>query len=223
MFIGHYGASFIAATAPRAPRLGTLFVAAQLIDFGFFGFVLLGVEHMRLVPGTTVMSPMDLYDMPLTHSLVGALAWSVGFGILLLAATRRWAAAMIAATVVLSHWLVDLLVHTQDLTLAGAPPRFGLGLWNDPLVEMPLELFFAFGGLAWYLRHTRSIGAAGRLGPWLLALAMAGLQAYNWFAPQPTGIVDPPPASLAPLGLFAYTLLALIAWWMARGRMSKAS
>ncbi|OYY62972.1 hypothetical protein [Sphingomonas sp. 28-62-11] len=218
MFIGHYGVSFVAATQPKAPPLGTLFVAAQLIDFGFFGFLIAGIEKARLVPGMTAMNPMDLYWMPWTHSLVGAIAWSVGLAILILMLTRSTATAAIGGIVVLSHWVIDLLVHTQDLTIIGTPPKFGFGLWNYPLIEMPLELFFAYGGLAWYLSRTHATGAAGRFGPWLLALVMAGLQAFNWFGPQPTTIIDPPPVEMAPLGLFAYVLMAAIAWWMASGR-----
>ncbi len=64
MFIGHWAPAFIAAAHPKAPRLGTLFVAGQLVDFGFFGLMLLGVEKMRLDPGISVMNPMDLYHMP---------------------------------------------------------------------------------------------------------------------------------------------------------------
>lgn len=222
MFIGHYGAAFVAATQPKAPRLGTLFVAAQLIDFGFFGFFIVGLEHMRLVPGITAMNPMDLYDMPLTHSLVGALAWSLGFALLIAAATRRAVAGLIAGLVVLSHWLIDLLVHAPDLTLAGSPPKLGLGLWNYPLIEIPLELAFAYGGLAWYLARTRATSAAGRWAPWLLAAAMAGLQAFNWLSPVPAAIVDPAPVSSGFLGLFAYTLLAVIAWWVASNRARAA-
>ena len=83
MFIGHYGVSLVAAARPKAPGLGTLFVAAQLIDYGFFTLVLLGVEHLRLVPGITRTNAMDLYDMPWTHSLIGASAWAIGFALLL--------------------------------------------------------------------------------------------------------------------------------------------
>ncbi len=221
MFIGHYGASFIAATQPKSPRLGTLFIAAQLIDFGFFGFVILGIEHLRLVPGTTVMNPMDLYDMPWTHSLAGALVWSAAFAMLIWIATRNLTGAMIGGTVVASHWALDLLVHTRDLTLAGGGQKYGLGLWNMPLIEIPLELLFAFGGLAWYLRHSRATGAAGRWSPIVLAVALAGLQAFNWFGQPVDQVIDPPPATLAPLGLFAYSLLAGLAWWMARNREPK--
>ena len=72
MFIGHYSAAFVAAALPKAPNLGTLFIAAQLVDVAFFTFVPLGIENMRIVTGMSAMNPMDLYDMPWTHSLVGA-------------------------------------------------------------------------------------------------------------------------------------------------------
>ena len=107
MFVGHYSAAFVAATQLKAPKLGTLFVAAQLIDIAFFSFLPLGIEHMRIAPGIAVMNPMDLYDMPLTHSLIGALAWGLGFAILLRAAIGNWTAGMIGGAVVVSHWFID--------------------------------------------------------------------------------------------------------------------
>ena len=121
MFIGHWAPALAAATHRRAPKLGTLFVAAQLVDWLFFAFLLTGAEHMRMVPGFTAMNPMDLYDMPYTHSLMGSLFWSVLFGALVWTATKDRAAGLIAGVVVFSHWLLDLLVHAPDLTIAGSP------------------------------------------------------------------------------------------------------
>ena len=52
MFIGHFAPAFVAAAiTPERPRLGLYFIAAQLVDWAFFAFVLVGVEHMRIVPG----------------------------------------------------------------------------------------------------------------------------------------------------------------------------
>jgi hypothetical protein len=82
MFIGHFAPALVAATHPKAPRLPILFIAGQFVDWLFFGFVLIGVEHMRFKPGATAMNPMDLYHMPLTHSLIGSLAWAAGFAAL---------------------------------------------------------------------------------------------------------------------------------------------
>jgi len=217
MFIGHYAPAFAAATSPKSPRLGALFVAAQLVDIAFFSFLILGVEKMRMLPGATVMNGMDLYDMPWTHSLAGATGWGVLFAIAVKALRGSWTAGLIGGAVVVSHWAIDLLVHRPDLTLAGSPPKLGLGLWNYPWIEIPLELAFAFGGLWFFVSRTRATGAAGKWSPWALAAGMAVLQAVNWTTPQPSE-AGPPPASTGWLGLFAYAVLAILAWWVARTR-----
>ena len=210
MFIGHWAPAFVAATHPRAPRLGTLFVAAQLVDWGFFALLLAGAEKMRVVPGITAMNPLDLYHMPWTHSLLASAVWAAGFALLVWLVRRDWISAAIVAAVVLSHWLLDLLVHRPDLTLAGAPPKLGLGLWNYPAIEMPLELALTFGAMAWFLRRSR--------GPWVpvavLGVLLAGLQAFNWFAPPPT-TVD---AGTSLLAFFAYGLATLAAVWLGTSR-----
>lgn len=210
MFVGHYSAAFVAAAHPKAPRLGTLFVAAQLIDFGFFGLLLTGAEKMRLTPGITTMNNMDLYDMPWTHSLLGATGWALGFGVIVWLWLRSREAGFITGLVVLSHWLLDLFVHRPDLTLAGGSPKFGLGLWNYPVIEMPLEIGLLFASAWLFARATK--GKAWPLG--VLLAVLLGLQAFNWFAPQPTEV----DASQSILGLFAYSLAAVFAWWVARGR-----
>jgi hypothetical protein len=217
MFIGHYAPAFVAATSRKSPRLGALFVAAQLVDIAFFSFLILGVEHLRMVPHATVMNAMDLYDMPWTHSLAGAVGWGLLFAIVVRVLGGTWLAGTIGGAVVVSHWVIDLLVHRPDLTLIGQAPKFGLGLWNHPWIEIPLELAFAFGGLVYFVRRTRPVGAAGRWSPWALAAAMAVLQAVNWTTPQPAETLPAPPAT-GWLGLLAYLILATCAWWVARSR-----
>ncbi|MBN8840574.1 MAG: hypothetical protein J0I25_10280 [Sphingomonadales bacterium] len=221
MFIGHYAPAFVAASSPKAQRLGALFVAAQLVDIAFFIFVLFGAEHMRAVPGFTTMNAMDLYDMPYTHSLIGAAgfaaAWAVGTRLL----GGSWPAAWIGAAVVVSHWLLDLLVHAPDLTLLGHGQRYGFALWNRPAIEIPLELVLTFGALLFYVTRTEAKGASGRIAPAILALALLALQVVNWLQPQPAAIVDPLPASQPALALFAYALFGALAFWVARTRIVK--
>ncbi len=213
MFIGHWAPALAAAAvSKRKPRLGVLFVAAQLVDWAFFAFLLVGAEHMRIVPGITAMNPMDLYDMPLTHSLLGSAAWAAGFAsvVWLWLKDRRY--AILVGAVVLSHWFLDLLVHRPDLTLAGTPPKLGFGLWNTPMVEMPLELILTFGALAFYMSRTR--GPA--LPPILLAAVLLGLQAINWFAAPATEVG----ASASLMAFFAYGLATVAAWWLGMTRSS---
>lgn len=218
MFIGHYAPALIAAVYPRAQRLGALFVAAQLVDLAFFSFALLGVEHMRAVPGTTVMNAMDLYDMPYTHSLLGSLAFGGLWAAVVRIAGGYRVTATIGGAVVVSHWVLDLLVHTHDLTLAGGEVKYGLGLWNRPMIEMPLELALAAGAFAFFLVRTEPRNRAGRIAPVVLALALAGVQAINWLEPQPATIVDPVPPAQPLTALAAYVVLALLATWVARTR-----
>src|SRR5579864_1517779 len=88
MFIGHYGPAFAGKTIGPAIPLWLLFVAVQWMDYGWAILVLAGVEKFRVVPGFTEGSPLDLYYMPYTHGLLGALILSALLG-LLVAALRR--------------------------------------------------------------------------------------------------------------------------------------
>ncbi len=219
MFIGHWAPALIAAAHPKAPRLGTLFVAGQLVDFGFFGLMLIGIEKMRVDPGISVMNPMDLYHMPYTHSLLGTAIWAAAFGVLIWLATRNRTGAMIGAAVVLSHWFLDLLVHVPDLTLWGSEPKLGLGLWNYPAIEMPLELGLTFGALIFYMMRTRAVAGTARLAVGLLALLLLTVQVVNWFGPPP-GDVGP---EIAVTALAAFALISAVAWWVGATRMHGAA
>lgn len=212
MFIGHFAPAFIAAAHPKAPNLALLIIAAQLVDFGFFGLALLGIENFRITPGITVMNPLDLYDMPYTHSMVGAAVWATGFGAIIYAFTKNITGAIIAAAVVISHWFLDLLVHGPDLTVAGSPPKLGFGLWNHPTIAMPLEFIITFGALAFYIVKTQKISK-----PYALYMMIAVLllfQAFDWFAPKP----ETADAGLMISALLSFTIVTMISYWLSTTR-----
>ena len=210
MFIGHWSAALVAATHPKAPRLPILFVAAQFTDWLFFGFILIGVERMRITPGFSQVSSLDLYDMPWTHSLMGALFWSAVFGAGVWLWMREWTAALIAAAVVFSHWLLDLLVHMPDLTIAGGTAKFGMGLWDHAAIEMPLEIGITLGALWLYARAS----GGWRMSLTVLALVLVGLQAVDWFGSKPAEVG----VGLTLLGWLGYAVATLAAWWADRAR-----
>lgn len=214
MFIGHWAPALALAARPKAPGIGTLFVAGQLVDWAFFGLLLTGTEAMRVTPGISVMNPMDLYHMPYTHSLLGSAVFAAAFGALVLGLTKSRAAAGIAALAVLPHWFMDLLVHVPDLTLAGSPPKLGLGLWNYPAIEMPLELGLTFGALWLYVRARRP--APLRVG--VLAVVLLALQAVNWFGPVEPHVTT----GTSLLAFFAYGAATLAAWWMGKSAANSA-
>lgn len=214
MFIGHWAPALAAAAHPKAPRLATLFVAGQLVDWGFFSLMLVGVEDMRVSPGISVMNPMDLYHMPFTHSLLGSLIWAAAFAALMWVWRKDRTAALIGGLVVLSHWFLDLLVHVPDLTLWGSPPKLGLGLWNHPAIEMPLELGITLAALLWYTWKTRATSVFGRVGPALLALLLLTVQMVNWFGGEASEVTPAIPLT----ALAAYGVVTLVAWAIDRQR-----
>ena len=217
MFIGHFAPAMIAATHPKAPGLGTLFVAGQLVDFGFFGFALMGIENFRITPGITTMNPLDLYDMPFTHSLLGSGIWAIGFALLIWLFTNNRTSAVVGGAVVLSHWFLDLLVHAPDLTIAGSPPMMGLGLWNYPLVAMPLEILLTFGALSYYFAKSKATSPRANLALALLIILLAALQIFNWFAPEPEAATPDMMIS----ALVAFALAALVAAFVGKTRTLK--
>lgn len=208
MFIGHWAPALAIAARPKAPALGLLFIAAQLVDWAFFGLLIAGVEHMRVIPGISAMNPMDLYHMPYTHSLLGTLVFGGGAAVVVWGLTKDRIAALLTGAVVVSHWFLDLLVHVPDLTLVGTPPKLGLGLWNYPMLEIPLELGITFGALWLYARAKRP--APLRVG--VLAGVLLLLQAVNWFGPVEPAVTT----GTSVLAFIAFGLATLAAWWMGK-------
>lgn len=211
MFIGHWAPAFVAgAVAHESPKLGTLFVGAQLVDWAFMVFFMVGVEDARIVPGITAMNSFDLHHMPYTHSLLGTAVFAGVFALIVGRTLRNAVAATWAGWVVLTHWFLDLLVHRPDLTIAGGADKLGFGLWNRPWIEMPLELAITLGAFAWYMRATK-----GPVGPPLILIStMLLYQAISWFVPQPTEY-----SILLPLqALFGFGTITALAYWVGRTR-----
>src|SRR5206468_6347870 len=160
MFVGDCSVAFAVRTERNQIPLWVLFVAVQLLDFLWAPFVLLGIEKVRMVPGITATNALDLYYMPYTHSLVGALFWSAAaFGIYKIGwrKTVSNAAALLVGFAVFSHWLLDLIVHRPDLAIYDDTLKVGFGLWNHRGLEFGLEIALLVGGIWIYLKRNRAI------------------------------------------------------------------
>jgi hypothetical protein len=217
MFVGHQAIGLAGRSKTPWISLGAWFMAVQFLDLLWPIFLLLGWEHVRIVPGITRLCPFDFYDYPITHSLVGALAWSAVFaaGYLILgkgvAGERRRGALLLGAGV-FSHWLLDLLVHRPDLPVLPHGPYVGLGLWNVPAAELLIEGALYVAGIAIYLRATRARDAIGRWGLWILLAFLLLI----WLS----GAFGPPPADVKTVawgGLVGW-LIPLWGWWVDRHR-----
>jgi membrane-bound metal-dependent hydrolase YbcI (DUF457 family) len=154
--------------------------------------------------------------MPYTHSLLGALGWSLLAGLLcqLAPGVRGARNGLIVGAAVFSHWILDLIVHRPDMSLYDSVFKMGLGVWNYPIPAFILEMLVLFGGAALYARNAASKGKL-----WGFVAVLAVLQFVGTFA-------FPPPTSdrnEAVMALFFYFLLAAIAAWVERGQAKAKS
>jgi len=208
MFVGHYGVSYAAKTREPQVPLWVWFIAVQWLDVVWSVLVLLGVERMRVVPGFTEANAYDLYYMPYTHGLPGAIVLSLVFGGIVAAANGRNRGRVFGwvAIAAFSHWVLDLIVHTPDLPLYDDSAKVGFGLWRHVALSFPLELIVLVAGATLYARAATFRDARGRNIYWGYVALLAVMQIYGNFGPPPSS-----PASMGATALFFYVLLAALA------------
>ena len=197
--------------APKT-SLGTLTAAATLLDLIWPIFLLLGIEHVRVKLGATKFTPLDFYDYPWTHSLVMSIGWGVAFGAIYFARTRYARGAVLVALCVVSHWVLDLIVHRPDLPLWPGGPKFGLGLWNYPRATMAIEFTMYVGARLHCRNSTRPRDRTGSIAFWAFVVALACIYISVAVGPPP-----PDARTVAIMALRAW-LLPFWAGWFDRHR-----
>ncbi|MGA7305549.1 MAG: hypothetical protein WBW88_11780 [Rhodothermales bacterium] len=212
MFVGHYAVSLAVKSKEREIPLWQLFLAVQFVDILFFTFSFFGIERFNIVPHYTPSTNFELVYMPYTHGLAATLVWGLltyaVFRLPALGGSKRVALWM--AVAVMSHWVLDLIVHTADLPLLGDnSPKIGLGLWNYPIATFLLEaLLLAIG--AWLLlKDNASKKLKRRIIGFVVALVV--INAANLFGPPGGGTET----GLAVTALVLYFGLAGFAYWAA--------
>lgn len=217
MFLGHYAVAFAAKKAAPRTSLGLLMLAAEWLDHLWPIFLLLGVEHVRIVPGLMAASPLDLYDYPWSHGLLPVLGWALLLGGSYYLVRRYGRGGWVVAGVVVSHWILDLVAHRADLPLVpGAGPKLGLGLWNSVAATLLVELALFVAGVVIYLRATK---ARDRIGSWGF-YAMAGVLVLGYVS----SAFGPPPPDVRALAFTALSLWLFVpwGWWVDRHRVPRA-
>jgi hypothetical protein len=208
MLLGHFAVGLAAKRAAPRASLGALFLACQFLDVLWPILILTGVEHFRLVNGITASNPLDLYDMPWSHSALMSGAWSVLFAGVYFAISREGRAAVVLGAVVFSHWVTDFIAHRPDMQLTPwNPTRYGLGLWYSLPATIAVECGMFLVG-AWLYRQATAPKKKTGVYVFLAILFLFGLS--TWFTPIPSN-----PRLVAGFGLLLPPI-ALIAWWLDR-------
>lgn len=218
MFIGHFGVGFGAKTSDSWLSLGTVFLAVQFVDLLWPTLLLLGLERVEIAPGITTLTPLDFVSYPISHSLLMVCVWGFLFGLGYRLVQKNTKGALVLGLCVVSHWVLDLIVHRPDLPLyPGDASRWGLGLWNSLGGTLLVEGVVFVVGVALYLRATRAKNRAGVIGFWTLAGFLLLVHLGNMFGPPP-----PSTTAIAWAGQLQWLLVAW-AYWVDRNRVVRVT
>ena len=212
MFIGHFALGFAAKRAAPRLSLAVLFGAAQLADMLWPIFLALGLEHVRIDPGNTAVTPLDFVSYPYSHSLALLIVWGGVLGWLVAAQSRRRVFALIAALVV-SHWVLDYVTHRPDMPLYPGGPKLGLGLWNSVPATVAVEVPMYLVGLWVYRSATRPRDGIGRWAVAVLAVTLLLIYAGNLTSPPPPSVT-----AIWSVSIVGGLLFLAWAWWADRHR-----
>ncbi len=214
MFIGHFALGFAAKRAVPRVSLAVLMLAALFADVLWPVLVLLGVEQVRIVPGYTVVTPLEFVSYPWSHSLLLLVGWGVVIG----AAYRgifggRRSFGVLAALVV-SHWVLDWISHAPDMPLYPGGVRYGLALWNSRPWTMVVELLLFAAGVFLYTQTTRARDAVGHWAFLSLALLLGAI----FVADTLSGMAPPSVTAICSVAIAASVVFTVWAWWADRHR-----
>jgi len=205
MFIGHFGVGFAGKKIDKSASLGTYFMAAQWIDLVWPILLLLGVEKVAIEPGISAVSPFDFVYYPITHSLLGVIIWGVLFGVVYFLIKKKLKTAIILGALVVSHWVLDLIVHIPDLLLIpGLDIKVGLGLWNSFIGTLLVEGLIFVAGVYLYLKTTKAKNKTGTFALWGLIVFLVLIHIGN--------LIGPPPDSVQAIAIVGNAQWLIILW-----------
>ncbi len=217
MVAGHLAVAMGAKRVEPRVTLPVLVAAAFGLDILWPVFVLAGLETVRIDPGNTAFTPLDFVSYPWSHSLLMSLVWGAIAGHLARVGFKSMRAGLVVSALVVSHWVLDYVVHRPDLPLWPDGPRVGLGLWQSIPGTLAVEGLLFAAGIAVYLRTTRAIDGQGRWALVALLVTLGGLWAGSPFGPPP-----PSPTAVAIVGIVMACVIPVWAAWIERHRAVRA-
>jgi hypothetical protein len=222
MFIGHFGIGLALKRADKTLSLGLLFIAVQLSDLIYGVTLLTGIEKVSIISGTNPLTSAQYTFFPYSHSLVATLILAGLVALIFLVVPfkiglSKSRTALVMATAVMSHFVLDVIVHNPDIDLLGnGVYKIGLGLWNYPIASYVVEALLLITGLWIYLKSTKGKDFSGKYGLPILSVILLILNGVNTFVLYPTNVEN-----FAVTMLVVYITTIIIAFWLDRKRTTK--
>jgi hypothetical protein len=207
MFIGHYAVGLASKKlAPRA-SLGALIAAPILLDLLWPIFLLLGWERVLIEPNQNPFLRLGFLSYPISHGLVAVIGWAILYASLYYGITRYITGAVVIGIGVVSHWLLDFIVHQSDLPLYAGSRQLGLGLWNHRGTTIAVEVAMFVFAVWVYLRQTKAKDKIGRYGFVAFVVFLCAIYAGAAFGPAPPSVKG------VAIGTLCSWLFIPWAWW----------
>lgn len=216
MFIGHFAAGFAAKRIAPNVSLGVFFAAAQFLDLLWPILLLVGIEKAEIEVGNTAFTPLNFVHYPISHSLCFALLWTSLITFLYFLFRRDERGALVVGTLILSHWVLDVIVHRPDLEVFPGGPAIGLGLWNHVALTILLESALFVASVYLYLRTTGTRKLKRNYPFWLLLILLIAAYLGSAFGPPP------PNMNAVAIAGNAMWLFVILAHWADRIQKSAA-
>ena len=216
MGVGHVALALGASKAAPRVNVGWLVFAAILSDFLLGIFAALGLEHSTPPPDYADRHYL-LFTFPYSHGLTAMLLWAAILAFLVARVYRSDTKRIfiVVGLVVLSHFLLDGLVHVAGLPLIGQDsPKLGLGLWKYLPLELSIETLMSVVGFIVYWRlPSSSKSAFGRYG---MAIFLVLVTVMTWS--QLLATVPPSPQQLTVSWIVVPPIFGAIAYVLDRKR-----
>jgi hypothetical protein len=195
--------------------LGTLFFASQFIDLLWPFLLLAGIEYVEIDPGNTAFTPLNFIYYPFSHGFVSVLIWGFLVGLVYYLIKKNLKISLLLGFLVVSHWLLDLIVHRSDLPMfPGSEIKAGFGLWNSVILTIIIEGGIFILGIYFYLKMTEAKNKVGTYAFWGLIAFLVIIYITN--------ITSPPPPSSEAIGYVGLSQWLLVLWgyWIDKNRIT---
>lgn len=128
-----------------------LLLSVQLIEFIWVGLNFIGIEKTATEKVVSYVGDIHLYHMPFSHSILSSIFLSITAYSIIRYFTKQSITAIVIALAILSHIMLDLLVHAKDIPLSfvSTDTKFGTQLYNlFPYLAFIFE--FLYGIVCWF-------------------------------------------------------------------------
>ena len=156
--LGHLAPAFAAKSVTPKTPLWILLIASETNDLLSLLFSAVGIEprvvitKMDFDQGIRYLTPVT---SPWSHGLFMSVIWAILAAAIVFLIYRDQRTSVVIGSVVFSHWLLDLLMHSNLPLFFAGSPQVGLGLENSGigfLFMTVLDLLLLASGLVIYFR-----------------------------------------------------------------------